>query len=66
MLGFKGDSFLEFVDEVLGHIVEGGIFMHIKGRSFDKLKMESKLDIPTFDNTYSPMSIIHLQTPFYS
>jgi hypothetical protein len=39
--------------------------MHITRRSFDKLKIESKLDIPTFDNSYSPMSNIHLQTPFY-
>jgi hypothetical protein len=65
MFGVKGDPILEIIDDVLGHIVEGGIFMHIKNRSFDKMKMQSKLDVPTFDNTYSPMIIIHLQTPFY-
>jgi hypothetical protein len=65
LMGFKGNPLLEFIDNVLGHIVEGGIFMHIKKRSFDKLKLLSKLDVPTFDNTYSPMNIIHLQTPFY-
>jgi hypothetical protein len=65
LFGVKGDPFLEFIDDVLGHIVEGGIFMHIKKRSFDKMKVQSKLDIPTFGNTYSPMSIKHLQTPFY-
>jgi hypothetical protein len=65
MLGNKGDPLLEFIDDVLGHIVEGGIFMRLKKKTFEKLKMESKLDVPTFDNTSSPMSVIHLQTVFY-
>jgi hypothetical protein len=65
MLSNKGDPLLEFIDGVLGHIVEGGIFMHLMKKSFDKLKMKSKLNVPTFDNTYSTMSVIHLQTPFY-
>jgi hypothetical protein len=61
----KGIAFFEFMDDVLSHIIEGGIFMHIKKRSFDKLKIESKLDVPTFDDTYYDMNIIHLQTAFY-
>jgi hypothetical protein len=65
MMGFKGDPLLESIDDVLSHLVEGGIFMHIKKRNFDKMKIQSKLDVPTFDNTYSPISIIHLQAPFY-
>jgi hypothetical protein len=39
--------------------------MHITERFFDELKMESKLDVHIFDDTYSPMNIIHLQTAFY-
>jgi hypothetical protein len=39
--------------------------MHIKKRSFDTLKMESQLDIPTFADTYYAISIRHLQTAFY-
>ena len=61
----KGSIFFEFIDDVLSYIAEGGIFMHIKKRSFDKLKIESKLDVPTFDDTYYAISIRHLQTAFY-
>jgi hypothetical protein len=39
--------------------------MHIKERSFDKLKMESKIDVPTFGDTYYAIIIGHLQTVFY-
>jgi len=61
----KGFPIFEFIDDVLGHIIEGGIFMHIRKRSFDKLKIQSKLDVPTFDDTYYDINIIHLQTAFY-
>ena len=65
MMVRKGNYFYEFIDNVLGRIVEGGIFMHIKERSLDKLKIESKLDVHTFDDTYYSISIRHLQTSFY-
>ena len=39
--------------------------MHIKERSFDKFKMVSKLDNPTFADTYYVINIRHLQTAFY-
>jgi hypothetical protein len=61
----KGAPFFEFIDDILGHIVEGGIFMHITERFFDKLKMESKLDVHIFDDTYYDINISHLQTAFY-
>jgi hypothetical protein len=64
MMVKKGAPFFEFIDDVLGHKVEVGIFMHMKKRSFDKLKMESKLDVPNFDDTYCAISIRHLQTAF--
>jgi hypothetical protein len=33
--------------------------------SFDKLKMDSKLDVPTFADTYYVIGIGQLQTAFY-
>jgi len=39
--------------------------VHRKKRSLDKLNVESKLDVPTFDDTYYAISVIHLQTAFY-
>jgi hypothetical protein len=39
--------------------------MHIKERNFDKLKMDSKLDVPTFADTYYAIGIGYLQTVFY-
>jgi hypothetical protein len=61
----KGAPFFEFIDDVLSHIAEGGIFMHIKKIFFDKLKIESKLNLPTFGDTYYAINIRLLQTAFY-
>jgi hypothetical protein len=61
----KGAPFFEFMDDVLSRIDEGGIFMHIKEMFFHKLKISSKLDIPTFADTYYVISIGQLQTAFY-
>jgi hypothetical protein len=38
IFGVEGDPILEIVGDVLGHILEGGIFMHIKERSFENCK----------------------------
>jgi hypothetical protein len=65
MMVQKGNPFFEFIDDVLGRIIEEGIFMYIKKRGFDKLKMESKLDVPTSYVTYYAINITHLQTAFY-
>jgi hypothetical protein len=61
----KGFLFYEFIDDILSHIAEGGIFMHIKKRGFDKFKIQSKLHVPTFDDTYYTINVRHLQTAFY-
>jgi hypothetical protein len=61
----KGSHLLKLIDDVLSHVFEGGIFMHIKEMSFDKLKMDSKLDVPTFGDTYHDISIGQLLTAFY-
>jgi hypothetical protein len=61
----KKSPFFEIINDVMGHIVEGGIFLHIKERGIDKEKLESKLDFSTFDDSYYAMNISHLQTAFY-
>jgi hypothetical protein len=63
----KGTPFFEFMDDVLSHIIERGFFLHIKKRSFEKLEMESRYVVPTFDDTYYvyALNIRHLQTAFY-
>jgi hypothetical protein len=61
----KGSVLLEFLNDVIGRLVEAGIFMHIKKRSFDKLKIKAKLDIPNFDDTYFAINMRHVQAAFY-
>jgi hypothetical protein len=39
--------------------------MHISERVFEKLKRESKFDIPTLADKYFVITIGHLQTAFY-
>jgi hypothetical protein len=61
----KRSPFFEVIDNVVGRIVEGGIFMQIKKRGFVKENIQSKYDFNIFDDTYSAMNIRHLQTAFY-
>ena len=61
----KRSPFFEIINDVVGRIVEGGIFLHIKKRVKGQEDLESKYDSPTFDNSYSAISISHLQTAFY-
>jgi hypothetical protein len=61
----KGRHFLEIINDFIVRVVEGGIFMHMQKRDFYKQKMESKFNSPTFADTYTVISIIHLQTPFH-
>jgi hypothetical protein len=61
----KGTPIFEPIDDVIGHIFEGGIFLHMKERSFDKLRRESMLDVPTSADTYYAICMGHLQTAFY-
>jgi hypothetical protein len=61
----KGSPFFEMIDDVIGHIVEGGIFAHIKKRHIYKSEMELKVYSHTFGDTYYAISIRHLQTAFY-
>jgi hypothetical protein len=55
---------LEFINDVIGQVVVGGIFMQISNRDLYNAKTESKFNFPTLDDTYSAISIRHLLTLF--
>ena len=61
----KRSPFFEIIGDVVGHIVEGGILLHIMKLFNGQVYLESKYDSPTFDNSYFDISISHLQTAFY-
>jgi hypothetical protein len=61
----KRSPFFEIIDDVIGHIVEGGIFVHIKKKGFSEAKINSKYNSRTFDDTYTTINIVYLQMPFY-
>jgi hypothetical protein len=63
--GRKGSPFIPIIDDILGHIIEGGIFLHILKRNFEKEKIESRYHTHTFADTYYAISINHLRTAFY-
>jgi hypothetical protein len=65
MLVRQGSPLLEFINNVIIHIVEGGIFMHIIDRILNEEKIDSKFVFPTPADTYCAISITHLQTAFY-
>ena len=56
----QGSPLLEFINDLISHIDEGGIFMQIRNRGLYKAKLES-----TFADTHTAISIRHLQTVFY-
>jgi hypothetical protein len=61
----KRSPFFQVMDNVVGRILEGGIFMQIKKRGFVKENVQTKIDFSMFDDTHSAMNIRHLQTAFY-
>ena len=61
----QGTPLLEFIKDFLGHIIEGGIFIHIRNMHPYKMKLESKFVSPTSDDTYYAINVSHLQTAFY-
>jgi hypothetical protein len=63
ILSRKESPFLEIVDTVLGHIIEGGISEHLYKWAIYKIK--NKYDSHAFTDTYSAINIRHLQTAFY-
>jgi hypothetical protein len=61
----RGSPLLEFINDVIGRLVEGGIFTQISNLGLYKAKVKSKFHSPTFDDTYCAISVSHLQTVFY-
>jgi len=61
----KKSPFFEVINDVVGHIVEGGLFAHIKKPVIQELKLEHVLNFSTSDDTYYAISVRHLQTSFY-
>ena len=61
----KRSTFFKFINDVIGHINDGCIFVHIKKRGFKETKIEPEVSSPTFDKTYSVFGFRQLQTAFY-
>jgi hypothetical protein len=61
----KGHPLLEYINDAIRHIIEGGIFMQINERSLFKKEIQSKFNTYRFDDIYSAISVRHLQTAFY-
>jgi hypothetical protein len=57
-------KFVVLINDVIVRVVEGGIFTHIQKRYFDEQKIQSRLNSLTFADTYTAVSISHLQTVF--
>jgi hypothetical protein len=61
----QGSAILELINDVIGRVVEGGIFIQIFNRGLYKAKVKSKFHSPTFEDTYYAVSVSHLLTVFY-
>ena len=61
----KRNPIFEFINDVIGHIIEGAIFMHIKKIVFTKAEMDTEFSSPTFDDTYSVFGVRQLQTALH-
>jgi hypothetical protein len=61
----KRSPFFELINDVVSHIVEGGIAVHIKKMSFEKTKFGTEYDFRTSEDNYFVYGVSHLQTGFY-
>jgi hypothetical protein len=61
----RGSPLLEFVNDAIDHINEGGIFSQIMNLGRYKFILKSKFVSPTFEDTYYDVNVSHLQTAFY-
>jgi len=61
----KRSPFLEILEDVIGRIIEGGIFARMKEQYIDEEKLDSNFYYPTSDDTYFSISVSHLQTAIY-
>ena len=65
LLVIRGSPLLEFINDIIEHIIESGIVTHIKKRDFHKEKIVSVWDAFVLYDTYTVFGIGHLQTAFY-
>ena len=56
---------LELINEVIGHIIEGGFNIQLRDRGLYKAKLDFKFNSPTFADAYYATNASHLQTEFY-
>jgi len=61
----KRSPFFEFINDVLSHIVEGGIVMYIKKKELEKAKFETEYNFLSPDDKFFVFGVSHLQTAFY-
>jgi hypothetical protein len=48
----NGRHFMALINDVIFRVFESGLFTNIQKRSFDKQKLETKINSPTFTETY--------------
>jgi hypothetical protein len=65
LLVIKGSPLLEFINDIIEHIIEAGIVTHIKKRDFHMEKIVSIGDDFVSYDTYIVFGVRHLQTAFY-
>ena len=56
---------MDFINEVLDQIIEGGIFINIMNTDLYKTKLKSKYVSPTSGDTYYAINVRHLHAAFY-
>ena len=61
----KRSPFFESINDVMSHIVEGGIVMHVRKMEYEKAKSKTKYNFRTSDDKYLVFGARHLQTPLY-
>jgi hypothetical protein len=61
----KRSPFFQLINDVLGRIVEGGIYIHIRNMGFEREKIQRNFNFSTSDNNYFVFGVSHLQTSFY-
>jgi len=60
-----GSPILEFLNNVMGHIIEGEINIQLRDQALYKAKLDFKFKSPAFTDTDYAINISHLQTAFH-
>jgi hypothetical protein len=61
----QGSPNFVFINDVIGHTIEGGTFIHIRNMDLYKMKLALNFASPSSDDTYYAINVSHLQTAFY-